>query len=288
MSLIKTYISLTKPGIIFGNVITAAGGFFLAAKVHNNLWLFLATMIGLSLVIASGCVFNNYIDRSIDEKMTRTKNRALVKKLIPSRNAIIYGILLGLFGVLLLSFYTNLLTVFLALAGFFFYVVLYGIWKRRSVYGTIIGSVSGAVPPVAGYCAVTNRFDSGAIILFMILVLWQMPHFYAIALYRLHDYAAAKIPVLPVKKSMLTTKIHMLVYIIGFIIASSLLTVFGYTGYAYLIVVLLLGLGWFGFAIKGFKTNNDTLWARKMFTFSLIVITLLCVMLSIDATRLSL
>jgi protoheme IX farnesyltransferase len=245
----------------------------------------LVTLIGLSFVIASACVFNNYIDRGIDEKMARTKNRALVRKLISPRSAIIYGTILGLIGTLILFLYTNPLATFLALTGFFFYVVVYGIWKRRSVYGTLVGSISGAVPPVVGYCAVSNNFDIGAIIFFIILVLWQMPHFYAIAIYRRNDYAEASIPVLPVKKGIYTTKMHMLLYIAAFIVASIALTIFGLTGYVYLVVMSLLGLKWLLLCTEGFRAEDDDLWARKMFKFSLIVITLLCLMIAVDVVK---
>ncbi len=282
---IKTYYYLTKPGIIYGNAITATGGFFLASKGNFDVLLFLATLIGLSLVIASACVFNNYIDRGIDEKMARTKNRALVKKLISPFNALAYGTVLGLIGFLVLFFHTNLLATLLGATGFFFYVVVYGIYKRKSIYGTLVGSISGAIPPVVGYCAVSNNFDIGAIIFFIILVLWQMPHFYAIAIYRYKDYANASIPVLPIKKGIHTTKVHMLFYITAFIIASTALTTFGLTGYIYLVVMSLLGLKWLLLAVKGFTTEDDGRWARKMFSFSLIVITALCVLISVDAVR---
>ena len=268
----KSYLSLTKPGIIFGNVITAIGGFFLAAKGNIDIGLLLATLVGLSFVIASACVFNNYIDRDIDIKMKRTKNRALVKHIISGRNAIIFANLLGIVGAFTLYFFTNLLTLFIALLGFFFYVVVYGIGKRKSVYGTIIGSISGAIPPVVGYCAVTNQLDLGALIIFMILVFWQMPHFYAIALYRSEEYKAAGIPVLPLVEGIQRTKIHMKLYILGFLIAVSALTAFHYTGYIYLIIVGGLGLVWFGMAMQGFALKDSNPWARKMFFFSLILI----------------
>lgn len=268
----KTYCLLTKPGIIFGNAITTAGGFALASRGHIDVWLFLVTLVGLSLVIASACVFNNYIDRNADEKMTRTQNRPLVKGLISARGAMAFAIVLGSIGTLLLAVFANLLAVLIALFGFFVYVILYSFSKYHSVHGTLIGSIAGAVPPVIGYCAVSNRLDAGAWILFAMIVLWQMPHFFAIAIYRLEDYAAASIPVLPIKKGMLTTKIQMLLYIIGFIGASSMLVAFGYLEYAYLIVVALLGLAWVGLCIKGFKCDNDRLWARTMFFFSLVVI----------------
>ncbi len=281
--MIKHYYLLTKPGIIFGNLITTVGGFALASKGYFDIWLFLATFVGLAGVIASACVFNNYIDRESDKKMARTQNRALVKGLISGRNAIYFAIFLSLAGFSILILYTNLLATLVALVGFLFYVVLYSFGKYLSVFGTAIGSIAGAVPPVVGYCAVTNQIDAGAILLFLILVLWQMPHFFSIAVYRFDDYVAASIPVLPVVRGMRTTKIRMLIYIIAFIPTTLLLTVFGYTGYAYLIVATLLGIAWLFLCIKGFKVDNDKLWARKMFLFSLVTITVLCPLIALDA-----
>lgn len=283
--MIRTYYLLTKPGIIMGNLITTIAGFALASKGHVDVWLFLATLLGLALTIASACVFNNYIDRDIDGKMERTKNRALVKKLISGKNAIAFAILLGLAGISVLAMYTNFLTVIVTIAGFLVYVILYYICKYRSIYGTFVGSLSGAVPPVIGYCAVSNQLDAGALILFMIMFLWQMPHFFAIAIYRFDDYAAASIPVLPVKKGMYITKIHMVLYTVAFIFATLLLTLYGYTGYAYLIVAALLGFSWLWLGLNGFKCQNDKLWARQMFVLSLVVITVLCLMISVDGVK---
>jgi len=276
------YYLLTKPGIILGNLITVGAGFILASQGIINLWLFFATLIGLSLVIASACVFNNYIDRQIDQKMERTKNRPLVKGLISGRNAILFAIVLGLAGNLVLLLYTNLLTVFIACLGFFVYVVVYSMWKSRTIYGTAIGSISGGVPPLVGYCAVSNHFDVGAVILFAILVFWQMPHFFSIAVYRFDDYTAASIPVLPVKKGVDKTKRRMVLYIMGFIVSTGMLTLFGYTGYIYLMVAGVLGASWLWLCLKGFKTGNDQLWARNMFRLSLVIITALCVVIPFD------
>lgn len=285
--MIKNYISVIKPGIISGNLITASAGFFLASKGHVNFWLFFVTLVGLSLIVAPACVFNNYLDRDIDKKMKRTQGRALVRGIILGKNALIYAFILLISGTLLLVLFTNLLTVFFALTGFFFYVIVYTFAKRKTSYGTIIGSVSGAVPPVVGYFAVRNRLDMSAVILFLILVLWQMPHFYAIAIYRMHDYASAAIPVLPVKKGIFITKIHILLYIIAFGITACLLTIFRYTGYVYLVVAVLLSCLWLGFAAYGFITQNNTVWARKMFILSLVIITLLCIMITVSSTLLT-
>jgi len=153
------------------------------------------------------------------------------------------------------------------------YVFFYTPLKRRTIYSTLIGSIAGATPPVVGYCAVMGVFNIEALILFLILFFWQMPHFYAIAMYRLNDYSAASIPLLPIKKGTKVTKIHIVIYIVAFIITASLLTAFGFTGYIYLSVVLALGFIWLWRGIAGFKPDtNDALWAKDMFIFSLVIL----------------
>lgn len=282
--MMKTYYMLTKPGIILGNIVTTASGFALASKGHIDFWLFLATLVGLAFVIASAGVFNNYIDRAMDAKMERTKNRALAKGTISAQNAIIFGTILGLIGAWTLFQYTNLLTVIVAATGFFVYLVLYAFLKYKSFYGTLVGSIAGGVPPVVGYCAVSNHFDTGAFILFAIVVIWQMPHFFAIAIYRLKDYTAASIPVLPVQKGLQLTKIHMLLYIIAFLVTCLMLTYAGYTGVLYAIVAIILSLVWLALCLKGMQPNNnqDTKWAKQMFICSLVVIMGICMTIPFD------
>ncbi|WP_406667880.1 heme o synthase [Gallaecimonas sp. GXIMD1310] len=281
--MIRKFIDITKPGIIFGNLISVAGGFFLAAKGSFEWLTLVSTLLGVSLVVASGCVFNNCIDRDIDKKMERTRERVLALGELPLSVALAYGLLLGVLGICVLALGTNGLAVTVTLAGFFIYVGLYSLLlKRHSVHGTLIGSFSGAAPPLAGYVAVSNELDLGAFILFMIFSLWQMPHSYAIAIFRLKDYSAASICVLPVAKGIGVTKKHIVAYIIAFLAASLLLTITGYTGYAYFVVALGLGTYWLHLAIKGYKTQDDTSWARKLFGFSILTVTLLSFMMSVD------
>lgn len=281
--MIKQYLQVTKPGIIFGNLISVVGGFLLASKGSIDYPLFLATLVGVSLVVASGCVFNNYIDRDIDKKMERTKNRVLVKGLIAPSVTLVYATVLGIAGFALLYIAANPLAMWLAVMGFVVYVGVYSLYmKRHSVYGTLIGSLSGAAPPVIGYCAVTNEFDAGALILLAIFSLWQMPHSYAIAIFRFKDYQAANIPVLPVVKGISVAKNHITVYILAFMIATLMLTLVGYAGYKYLIVAAAVSVWWLGMALRGYKTENDSVWARKLFVFSIVAITSLSVMMSID------
>lgn len=281
--MIRQYYQLTKPGIIKGNAITAIAGFLFAANGNVNIILLFQMLVGISLVVASGCVFNNYIDRKIDKKMIRTHNRALATGEIPVINALVYGSILGILGVGILLFYANFITASIAILGFFFYVVMYSFWKRKSVYGTLVGSISGAVPPVVGYVAVTNRLDVGAILLFVTLTLWQMPHFYAIAIYRMKDYGEAGIPVLPIVSGVKAAQIHILLYICAFIVVCALFTFLGFAGYAYLVVVSLLNIIWLAIGIRGLSATDHTRWAKKMFGFSLLTLLVFCVMISINA-----
>jgi protoheme IX farnesyltransferase len=268
----RTYYLLTKPGIVMGNAITMVAGLLLGFRgAKIDFWLCLATLVGLSLVIGSACVFNNYIDRLADQKMARTQNRALVTGLITVQSAIIFAIVIGLIGIGILGFYTNLIASLLAFTGFFIYVVIYSFLKYKSVHATLVGSIAGAMPPVVGYAAAFGHLDLGAFILFAMIVTWQMPHFFAIAIYRMKEYAAANVPVLPLKAGMLATKRQMLIYMIAFTLSSMALFTFGYVGYIYLTVALSLCFIWLFINIQGFSTKDDRLWARKMFFFSLVV-----------------
>ncbi|MDX5628086.1 MULTISPECIES: heme o synthase [unclassified Brenneria] len=279
------YLQVTKPGIIFGNLISVIGGFLLAAQGSIDYPLFLSTLFGVSLVVASGCVFNNVIDRDIDKKMERTKNRVLVKGLISLKVTLVYASLLGIAGFALLYIAANPLAMWLAVMGFVVYVGVYSLYmKRHSVYGTLIGSLSGAAPPVIGYCAVSNQFDAGALILLLIFSLWQMPHSYAIAIFRFKDYQAANIPVLPVVKGISVAKNHITLYILAFMIATLMLSLGGYAGYKYLVVAAAVSVWWLGMALSGYKNaNDDRVWAKKLFIFSIVAITSLSVMMSVDS-----
>lgn len=281
-SLFKTYYTLTKPGIIYGNLLTAAAGFFLAAKGTIDITLFLSMLFGTGLIIGSGCVFNNYIDRDIDQKMSRTKNRALVIKAISEKHALIFGTILGILGVVFLVLFTNILTTIVGIIGFIFYVFIYGYAKRASDFGTLIGSIPGATPPLAGYLSVTNHIDAAAVILFFILVCWQMPHFYAIAIYRKEDYKLAGIPVLSLTQGIRVTKIHMIFYAVLYLASLFSLVFYRYVGYSFLFVMGFLGTYWLWLCVTGLQVTEDIAWARKVFGVSLILILVFACMLALN------
>ena len=282
----KTYLQLAKPGIVLGNLISVCGGFFLAARGTIDPPLFAATALGVSLVVAGGCVFNNVIDRDIDAIMTRTRGRAMVKGLVTPAAALTYGGLLGLTGLTLLFVRVNPLSAGLALFGFAVYVGLYSLYlKRRSVHGTLVGSLSGAVPPIAGYCAVSGRLDAGVLLLFLMFSLWQMPHSYAIAIFRFDDYVAAGIPVHPVRMGVAAAKRHIVYYILAFTLTALMLTIVGYTGYVYLAVAAGAGVYWLLMAVSGYRAADDRIWGRRVFVCSIFTITALSVMMSVDFSR---
>lgn len=259
-----------------GNAITCGGGFALASRSEIDWSLFCLMLLGLSLIVAAGCVFNNYIDRIHDGKMERTKNRVLVKGVISPNRALDFAACLLLAGCTVLLFWVNLLTLLLSLVGFVIYLIFYSFSKYRTVHATLIGSIAGAIPPVVGYCAVYPHLDMGTLLLFLLTAVWQMPHFYAIAIYRLEEYLSASIPVLPIIKGMYKTKTQMVLYIVGFLAVALLLPLFHYVGTLYLITIVFLGLIWLGVGLNGFKSTNDKQWARKMFLCSLAVILGVC------------
>jgi heme o synthase len=283
--MLKKFISVTKPGVVFGNLITSAGGYFLAARGRIDIILMMATLIGISLVVASGCIFNNCIDRNLDQKMIRTRDRVIAKGQMPVKMAVFYASLLGMAGTTLLWAATNLLAVAIVLAGFAIYVGVYSlILKRNCVYASLVGSLAGAAPPLAGYCAVSGRFDTGAVILLSIFSLWQMPHCYAIAIFRFDDYAAASLPVLPVQQGSPALKTHIACYIMAFLAAALMLTFCGFTGYGFLAVAAVMGSVWLVMALTGHRTSDNRLWGKRLFVFSILIIFALSVMMSIDYT----
>jgi protoheme IX farnesyltransferase len=287
MKRVKVYYSLVKPGLVYGNIFTTLGGFFFASRGHIVWGLLVAVVMGTGLVIGSACVFNNYYDRNIDRKMNRTKHRAIVEGLVSKMDAMVYGSVLGLIGLALLILFTHLHTVLVGLVGFLVYVFWYTRVKHTSMYSTLIGTIPGATPILAGYVAVSNRFDTIALLLFLILVFWQMVHFYSIGIYRYGEYKAAEIPILPVVRGIPVAKRHILFYLIGFIAATVFLGVVGGIGALYLIVVSLLGLNWIRIYMKGFAHHVDeTKWAKKMFLYSLVVLMSFSFLICFDYARL--
>lgn len=287
--MIKSYITITKPGIIIGNLISVAAGFFLAAKSEPaSGWLLLTTMAGVACVIASGCVVNNIFDRDIDSKMSRTQHRPMVTGDINIDVAFIYSVGLLIVGTGLIYQFTNPLSAVVVLLGYIFYVFFYTMWyKRTSVYGTLIGSISGAIPPLVGYLAVTNYISLEAVILFALFCIWQMPHSYAIAMFRMQDYQQANVPVLPVVSGIEKARKHMQAYVVVFSALALALYAFGQAGFEYLAVAALLCFMWLKVTFRHIEEGNYVAWSKTVFKMSLIIVMSFSAILGIELITLS-
>lgn len=284
----KEYLALAKPRMILTNLITAFGGFWVASKWSID-WMSLVYMlIGSALIMGSGCVFNNVLDRDHDTLMERTKKRAIPTGRIPLRGAIAYGSILGLLGLGVLFYLVNPLTAILGIIGHIAYVIIYTYWlKPTSTWSTSVGGISGAVPPVIGYCAVDGVLDAGAILLFGLLFFWQPPHFWALGIRKKEEYRKAGYPLLPVVKGVLRTKWQMIPYLIALFPTTILLYTMNYVGLVFLIGGLLLLTIWTWQCIAGLFTKDDNAWSMRAFKYSLYYLTFVFVLMIIDTTRLS-
>jgi protoheme IX farnesyltransferase len=276
---LKAYYNLTKPGIVRGNVLAALAGYLFACAWHVNWIVLFATLAGTGLVIASSCVINNYIDRHIDARMERTSKRALVSGQISARNALLYATALSVVGFVVLISWTNWLVVLAGAIGMFSYLVIYGWGKRHTVHGTLLGTISGSMPLVAGYVAYVDKLDITALMLVAIMTTWQMAHFFSIGIYRAQDYRASNLPILPIVRGTYAAQRQVLAYI-GILIACCVgLTSLGYAGFVLLLVMVPLCVRWLwtGFVISG----DAVRWGRAMFGQSLVVLLTLLTVLSL-------
>lgn len=275
----KDFLALIKIGIVNSNLITTFTGIWLALHFSgkgffNNLELVLYTVIGSSLIIAGSCSLNNYIDRDIDPLMERTKGRPTVTgKVNPGKVALLSFLLIGL-GTAFLMF-TTATAVVIGLIGVFSYVVLYTMWtKRRFVSNTIVGSISGAVPPLIGWAAADGNLDPMAWVLFAIVFIWQPPHFYALAMRRAEEYRAAGVPMLPVVKGFKTTKRHIYIWVAALLPLPFLMPSLGLP---FLLLAGVLNIGWLLTGLYARKFNDDIKWATLMFVYSLQYLTIMFV-----------
>jgi protoheme IX farnesyltransferase len=275
----KDFQALIKVGIINSNLITAFTGLWLAfhftgTSFFQNWDITLLTLLGTSFVIAGSCSLNNYIDRDIDHLMERTKQRPTVTGRISAKRVLWIGIILTAIGTALLAG-TTLMAAVIGLVGAFTYVVLYTMWSKRNyTINTVIGSISGAVPPLIGWAAVDPNLHMVAWVLFMIMFIWQPPHFLALAMKRCEEYRAAGIPMLPVVHGFEMTKRQIMLWIaclfpLPFYLYS--------LGTVFLVLATLLNIGWLVLGIKGYRAKGDIKWATSMFVYSLNYLTILFV-----------
>ncbi|MFS0728234.1 heme o synthase [Paenibacillus sp. 1P07SE] len=267
-----------KTGIIKSNLFPMLAGLTLALYTYQygileKLPDILFAIVGSILVIGAAGAFNNLYDRDIDAVMERTKNRPTVTGDIQAGTVMWLAALMAVLGIAILAL-TTPLAALLGFIGLFAYVVPYTMWsKRRTIYNTEIGSISGAMPPLIGWASIYPDVTHPAILgLFVIMIIWQMPHFYAIAIRNQAQYKAANVPMLPVVKGIRRTYIQTNIYLILLIATSFLL---GSLSTGLMLVALLLSIGWLGISMYGYRKMDSQQWAKLLFLYSLVHMTVL-------------
>jgi heme o synthase len=275
----KDFLALIKVGIVNSNLITTFTGMWLAfyfTNTHflNSLDIMFLTLVGSSLIIAGSCVINNVYDRDIDHLMERTKERPTVTGKINGTKASLLGLLMIAFGIIML-FMTTVTAGVIGIIGVFSYVVLYTMWsKRKYVSNTVVGSISGAVPPLIGWAAVDANLDIIAWMLFLMMFIWQPPHFYALAMKRVEEYRAADIPMLPVVKGFAVTKHHIVAWVVALLPLPFFLLDLGMF---FFVLATAFNIGWLALGLAGYKMKDDIKWSKLMFVYSLNYLTILFV-----------
>ncbi|MCV2500142.1 MAG: heme o synthase [Candidatus Lightella neohaematopini] len=267
--MITKYIKSIKLKIVIGNLLSLISGFLLSSRITKviDINLLNYTILGMFFLLISNCLLNNYIDRDIDPIMDRTKNRLLINNKILSLSILLVSIILAILGLIILFITNNLLVFILSIFATIIYVIFYSLYlKRYSLYSTLIGSLSGAMPPVIGYCSVLN-FNFESLILMLIFIIWQIPHFYSLSIIYINDYKKANIPILPLYYGYLITKKYIIISIILYILLIFLLYTITNNNIYFIIINIPIMILWLFMSLKN---NNIDNWARRIFILSII------------------
>ncbi len=277
-------IRLTKPRITALVVATFAGGVWLAPGGMAR-WRLVMTLIGTALVVSASNAINMFLERDQDRLMDRTRARPLPEGRLSPEAALVFGSALACASLPLLFLAGNALTGVLAAVAFISYVAVYTPMKRQSPAALFVGAIPGAIPPLMGWTAATGHLDAPGLVLFAILFLWQIPHFLAIAIFRAEDYQRAGFRVLPLQASERATRVYILLFSIGLVAATILLEPLRVAGMRYMAAAAVLGATLIGWGLVGFRRAIAVRpWARSLFFFSLVYLTLLFVALIMDRT----
>lgn len=280
---VRAYIGLTKPRIIELLLVTTVPTMIVAERGVPSLWLVLSTLVGGALAAGGANAINCYLERDIDRLMARTAERPLAEQRIPARNALVFGLTLGVVAFLWLGLTVNWLAAVLAIAALAFYVLVYTMWlKRRTTQNIVIGGAAGCMPVLVGWAAVTGRVGLPAIVLFAIVFYWTPPHFWALALNYREDYARAGVPMLPVVAGTQETARQILLYSIMLVAVTLMFGALGNMGAIYLAASLVLGAVFIGYAVQLFRNYREET-AMRLFRYSITYLGLLFTAMAVDA-----
>jgi protoheme IX farnesyltransferase len=265
----RDYFELTKPRVVALIVLTAVIGTLLSTPGLPPLDALVFGNLGIALAAASAAAINHVLDRRIDARMARTRNRPLPSGHLGHRQALGFALALAVASMTILVAFVNMLTAVLTFMSLILYAVVYTVWlKRATPQNIVIGGAAGAAPPVLGWVAVTNHISAQALLLFLIIFAWTPPHFWALAIARRHDYARADIPMLPVTHGVEFTRLHVLLYTVILCVVTMLPFMIGMSGLIYLAAALWLNgrFLWQAIALK-FGRRDDL--PMRMFRFSI-------------------
>jgi len=282
----RDYYEMTKPRVVALLLLTAVIGMFLATNPEVDPWVpwnvLLWGTLGIGFAASGAAVVNHVVDYRVDAIMARTGSRPIPTGKIPPKKAILFALVLSILSMLMLGFLINWLTAILTLAGLVGYAFFYTMYlKRATPQNIVVGGVSGAIPPLLGWTALTNSVDPGSLLLVLIIFTWTPPHFWALAIHRRDDYAKAEIPMLPVTHGITFTKTMTLLYTILLVLTTLLPYLTGMSGLIYLVGALILG-SIFLFRAWELKFHAKANSAMKTFTFSIMYLMLLFLVLLVD------
>jgi len=280
---VRDYVTLTKPRIMSLLLLTGLCGMFVGARGVPPAWLIAVTLAGLALACGGASALNHVIDRDIDRLMgERTRARPLAAERMPVARALEFGLALSAFSFVLLASAVNVLTATLALVGNLFYVLVYTRWLKRSTpQNIVIGGAAGAVPPLVGWAAATGNLTLPALWLFLIVFFWTPPHFWALALLIRENYAAARIPMLPVVRGVRATTRQIVGYSLVLVGVTIVPFAAGTLGNGYLAVALALGGAFVWLAVRLLRDATPRR-ASVLFHYSLLYLALLFVAMALD------
>ena len=276
------FYQLTKPRVVSLIVFTAVIGMYLSVPGMVPLQALVAGTLGIALVAGAAAAVNCLVEQKIDALMARTRARPLPSGQLTAFQTLIFAGTVGGIGLAILYHWVNVLTMWLTLATFVGYAVVYTvILKPLTPQNIVIGGASGAMPPVLGWAAVTGEVTADALLLFMIVFAWTPPHFWSLALYRKHEYARAGVPMLPVTHGDRYTRLNVLLYTIILFACSMLPFVTRMSGITYLAAALTLGVIFLWYAVKIYLRYSDAL-ARRTFRYSIMYLAALFAALLVD------
>ncbi len=278
---IKDTIILLKPSISGLAILTAGLGLFMA-PVSLSWGLIVAALVGTGMMVGSANTLNMAIEHDVDALMSRTKDRPLPAGRMRVQSAVIIGALLGVLGTFVLAVFTNMLTTGLGVLALFIYVALYTPLKRKTTFALLIGAVPGAMPPLMGWTAASNQIDEPALVLFGIMLVWQIPHFLAISLFRKEDYARAGIKVVPVMRGDQNAQWQTIAYTTVLIPLSLMMVPLGAAGPIYAGGALCISVGFLYVCLQGRSSMDINVWARRVFFTSLVYVPALAACLVVD------